>query len=181
MNPVVIYRGARTIVDVTAAWTAERRMEYLLRRDVEAPISLDKGVSPEANEEDAASTTIELLAVVHPLRDRLAAFNDWARSAWPEPVPAPSDLDWLSLGFDVCGSFCVSSLMNCAYGDDQNTLAAAWSLLLNRYHLFDALHHATRFTLEADRLVPEHAPFLPVQLYLRVPGSPPLPTYRRSV
>jgi hypothetical protein len=68
--------------------------------------------------------------------------------------------------------------MNCSYGEDQKTLAAAWPLLLNRHHLFDALHHAARFTREADRLVPEHAPFLPVQLYLRIPGSPPLPTYR---
>jgi hypothetical protein len=135
---------------------------------VELPLSLDQGVLPEACPGDPASEVLELMGVVYP-RVGVKVFDDWLRFRTGDEDPTDS-VEWIPFGFDVCGSFSVSALMNCGYSEDERQrLAPIWSLVLNKFHLFEEHHYAERFATIADSLVKEHAPFVPIGLYGRIP------------
>jgi hypothetical protein len=155
-------------VATTKLWPPERRDQYLLAQSVEVPVSLDQGVLPEVSPNDPASEVLELIGVVYP-RVGLKVFDDWLRFRTGDAIPTTSD-EWFQFGFDVCGSFSVSALMNCGYSEgERQLLAPVWRLMLNRFHLFEEHHHAERFATIADSLIKEHAPFVPIRLFGRVP------------
>jgi hypothetical protein len=80
-------------------------------------------------------------------------------------IPAAVDPAWTRLGYDVAdGSFFPSALSNCGLGATGEGIA--WATHLNEHHLFRELDLARRFRARVDELVPEHAPFLVLGLYL---------------
>ena len=69
------------------------------------------------------------------------------------------------LGYDVCDQTFVSLLMNCSVPDDvRMQLRSSFAADLNAHGLFDSANRAEAFSATMTRLVPEHAPIIPVYL-----------------
>lgn len=88
---------------------------------------------------------------------------------WRERVVQvlPSQLGHLGAslaGYDVADYFLLSGLTNC--NAPLWTDAKQWAPLLNQDHLFTTADCALRFKAEADKHVPEHAPFFVFALWL---------------
>lgn len=82
-------------------------------------------------------------------------------------IATPSDIALKLLGFDVCDDALISGLMNCGVGVFQrNDLVKRFKIFINEYGLFDRFDIAQDFAGVIDGLVPEHAPFIPIGLFV---------------
>lgn len=177
------------------AWPESRRERYLLRTDVEKPLSVDRLVWPSLLERNLgarasasnplglrnaiddvqrvlAESTQRLAGPYMPVAATLAAIQlapdeeqQWAPIFAVLPGGGPSR-DWPLLGYDVADLGLTSGLMNSGYSsDDRAALHARWAPLLNQFHLLTDREQATEFKTISDRRVPEHAPFFVYGLY----------------
>jgi hypothetical protein len=151
------YRLVGSRADV--AWSPSRRATYLLRDDA-APISMDRRVSPYA-EESPDDTWL----VAGCILDGEAARNIWM--GWGAPsMPHHGSEDWISLGYDVCDETLTSGLTNCGYAREYTlTYKNEWADRINEWHLIRTVDDAADFARFSDIRVPEHAPFFVFHLY----------------
>jgi hypothetical protein len=169
---VVAYRGYRCIgARSLSLWDRERREKYLIVPDVPVPISLDTAVTSEALGSDPTSDTVELLGLATTEEDGDILIG-WR---FPEvsPLPAfPLGDEWLFLGFDICDRSNISGLMNCAASSLDGKPEGYWRLAVNRYHLFDRSADANTFRNRCNARISEHAPFVLIALFARLPSYP---------
>jgi hypothetical protein len=144
------------------AWPDSRRARYLLR-ECPLPLSVDRDVTPIATVLDLPADVFRLVAV--------AALTERSSETWRQSGlllggigGAQSDSrHWLPLGYDVLDLTMRSGLTNCAPTARQ--LSAFWRFALNEHHLFWRLDDADSFREYLDEMVPEHAPFVILQLF----------------
>lgn len=142
-------------------WPVDRQNLYLLRTDIEQPLSVDLAVWPEvqAAPNAAHSSGIHIAVTVVAAPDCSVTHPEWE---WPLERPAGSHS---LLGYDVADAGRISGLMNCGYTGEHAELQDRFARHLNRNHLFSDRERALHFRRVADRRVPEHAPFFVYGLY----------------
>lgn len=78
----------------------------------------------------------------------------------------PSEPHIQLLGFDVCDEWLLSGLMNCGMGaSDQATLRQKYAGKINLHGLFDEYETASNYSLDVNKIIPEHAPFFPASIF----------------
>jgi hypothetical protein len=190
LRPALLGYDARTIsVAWMSLWTDEIRRRFLIKSDVEMPLSVDTLIWPSVFDwgEGAGMPDSERrrLLLTGGLPATGAEHNWWKlwsdqsrmdtaltdlldeafRPFWRIAVgiadcDAPRRaVDLEFLGYDVADGGMISGLTNCAYDDDEIAAYSAWSSELNVFHLFDDWKAADRFRCAADSRVPEHSPF----------------------
>jgi len=138
-------------------WDAARRETYLLRRDVERPLSVDPAVWPSG---PPPAVTVVIGLVIETSNDEALA----AGQGIADEVVV--DAGWQCLGFDVADG-AISGLSNCGYdADEVGALRERWAARLNAHGLFDDVEEALAFRALADTRVREHAPFAVVAMWL---------------
>jgi hypothetical protein len=172
-------------------WPAERRSAYLLRADVDAPLSTDTMVWPPALADEPRGSwdrPLDLWPHLAALLVRLAGTPEprphWVvavtlvaalvpaerRALWEpcpvEPAPAAVQPAWSLLGYDVSDRWLLSGLSNCGYtASEAEPLRRRWGARLNRWHLFDDVAQAGECAELTSWRVREHAPFFVYGLY----------------
>lgn len=180
MVEVVLGYDVRTPIDADdPLWTPSRRAQYLLRPDIQRPLSVDEVVwlRPNTTVRWGEGATIETPKCTA-LADALAtdgtpiAITQWQGPGEPEiwvPThadPAAIDPSWIHVGWDVCDGFFPSGLCNCGYLEGEREPLAAFAERLNEHGLFADLPSAFAFRDLTNRRVAEHAPFAVLGLYL---------------
>jgi hypothetical protein len=165
-------------------WDEERRDSYLLRPEVEVPLSVDEAVWPRPDSPLAEGRLEVLTPRYASLEDALAAadpdaevvaITQWRGPGEPELPAGPTwpmkvDDAWLRLGWDVVDGVFPSGISNCQFHPgDVLDWRDRWADRFNDHHLFDDLPTAFAYRDVAGRRVPEHAPFAVMGLY-RVRG-----------
>lgn len=170
-------------------WPGERRAGFLIRPEIESPISVNPGVWPVLARNPDENYPLHLWGSVSEI---LAAFpdaghcrsdspaiveiaaqaTDGRSSAYWEGIPfgrvGPEDdsaayavdIPLESLGYDIANRYLVSGLSNCMLSPDElAVIRRDWSRAINPWGLFDDSGLATAYAAACDRLIPEHAPF----------------------
>lgn len=195
------YDAREAPLNPRGTWGKERRQSHLLRQELVKPLSVDSEVWPSVfevsphlprpdwtgNVQDLWDDLQALTKVVEPgisleseqisyiavelvssttSGTMLAVWQDRVRAAVsPRLIELPRTL----AGYDVADYFLLSGLTNCGsphWADPQ-----VWSPKLNQYHLFQDAATAVAFKAEADKHVPEHAPFFVFALWLIEPSD----------
>lgn len=169
--------------NLPSLWPEDRRARYLLRSDVQSPLSTDPLVWPSTCLRFSGSdwrgpltplwsnlVDLKASAIDAPARGVCVAFTvsrllptpktpAWQAALQEVDPPQPS-ADWIFLGFDVSDEGFLSSLTNCGYSDPASLdrSRAKWRDYLNDRHLFDDEDKALSFSAEAGQRVLEHAP-----------------------
>jgi hypothetical protein len=154
--------GRRVCVGTdTVAWSPSRREQFLLRPDVQQPLSIDHLVWPAVGASEGGA----LVAFSILLRDVRDAYV----RIWRPRVLHVEDNVKL-LGYDVADEVMTSGLSNCGYSDEEKRrLRPTWGPYVNQFHLFDDAEVASQFKLTTEFRVPEHAPFFVFGIYLFSP------------
>jgi hypothetical protein len=173
--------------EVAAHWDYERRSGYLIRKDVECPLSTDVIVWPssfgpqynptyQTHYDQVQDLAISLEDLHQSLRQEdidIAAttvvaveilLNRPVGDLYPavRPIDPPSvDRIWRLIGYDVSDESLLSGLMNTKYSDStlNSERESRWAQNLNIHHLFHDPAQALEFAKFSDERVPEHAPF----------------------
>ncbi len=177
-------------------WTPERKDLFLLRTDIDKPLSTDEQVW------NSVFDVLRLILSSEPMfppwwesLDRLRSClseepalhgkpywvvastrfrndeipNDLG-SDWTDYEPKSPSVrsdEWQCLGLDVSDESTLSGLMNCGYDSEESrTLRRRWGPKLNERHLFDDMEQALAFRTLTDDRVREHAPFFVYGLWL---------------
>jgi hypothetical protein len=183
---VLLGFDAREMVRPASAWNAERRELFLLRPDVERPLSVDTAVWPSVYGEpphvEWHGPNQSLWDDLERMDERLQAIPSTARwriavgwlvenagahtgpGATPpyiaETRPGAAAEAWSVIGFDVADGWLTSGLTNCSYlASERAIFRRDWSGELNEHHLFESPATARAFRDASNRRVPEHAPF----------------------
>lgn len=190
------YDAREALSSPRGAWSKERRQSHLLRQELAKPLSVDSEVWPSVFEvfphlirpdwtgyvQDLWDDLLALTKVVEPrisLESEQISYiavelvssttSGTMLAVWQDRVravssPHLSELTRTLAGYDVADYFLLSGLTNCGsphWADPQE-----WSPRLNQYHLFQDAATAVAFKAEADKHVPEHAPFFVFALWL---------------
>jgi hypothetical protein len=186
---VLLGFDAREMISPALAWDDARREEFLLRREVARPLSVDDLVWPSVF---GGLLDLGWTGPVHALWDDLGRMDQKLRSlprtpswriavAWvreddagrggalptvPETKPDRPGDDWSFLGFDVADGMHISGLSNCGYEPSERIIFRRdWSGQLNEHHLFEDPATAREFRDATNVRVPEHAPFFVFALF----------------
>lgn len=82
-----------------------------------------------------------------------------------EETPSGSHVQLL--GFDVCDEWLLSGLMNCGMdASDQAALRQKYAGKINLHGLFDDYETASNYSLDVNKIIPEHAPFFPASIFI---------------
>lgn len=168
-------------------WDAQSRERFLLREDVEKPLSVDSYVWPSVFDTVSELRRPEWTGCVQDLWEDLEELMRFAESVeyprnqacliavelvadscsagefvdWRdrvlEVVPPLEKLSFQLLGYDVADYYLLSGLMNCEPVRRHDS--SHWGPMLNRCHLFREPDSALEFKLQCDRSVQGHAPF----------------------
>lgn len=171
------------------AWTLQRRRSFLLRDDIRRPLSVDTGVWPNLKDDAFLAslftdyshgsppnglwlyTTLSQERLREPWSGSLVALTAALRDTqtlreWHKIEGDLLPVSWLRsngferLGYDVADRWLYSGLMNCALNvAKQQALSLKFGNTLNAVGLFKFTQSATKFRLECDKLIPQHAPF----------------------
>jgi hypothetical protein len=169
------------------AWNEERRSLFLLRDDIQRPLSVDQTVWPSCfpkadrdqwrgvlghwSDFDAMSDAAERLGI-----DLASSFllstvvawdllsaeerDEWATKRLDQAVPERPGPEWSIVGYDVADQWLTSGLSNCGYvGNERTEWRSRWGGRVNEFHLFDDPSEASIFAKATNQRVPEHAPF----------------------
>ncbi len=177
------------------SWDKERRRVYLLKEDVDKPLSVDLAVWSSIYDGecdgvrwlhpvipdglDIWGSLIEMEASIDEFGvENLGEFWKVAITCVGDACDTldwrPSDAkrtspksEWEFLGYDVADGAFTSGLSNCGYlqGEEKYT-----GNELNEYHLFASAEAAFRFKDYSDQRVQEHKPFYVYGLY-RIGGN----------
>jgi len=166
-------------------WTQERRSEFLLRPDVEQPLSVDPAVWPSVMEVQNEEYPLHLCGSINRIlraspilaRGRKDSpvvievgvltdagfspywentFDGWLR---PEEDTTPA-FTFQELGYDVADKYLVSGLSNCMLSPKElSDVRRNWAGRINSFGLFESADDATEYATACDLLIREHAPF----------------------
>ncbi len=183
MRELLLGFDARAGLDASPSdWSPERREQYLLRRDVRRPLSVDEAVwtrrdsalgeGLDVHIETPKWTDLSTALAATPADETLVAITVWqglsepAMSPRGEVRPSALDAGWERLGWDVVDGLFPSALTNCGYReDDRRAWRAEWEGLLNEHHLFRELPAAFGFRDARARDVPALATLVVMGLY----------------
>jgi hypothetical protein len=145
-----------------AAWSAARRLAYLLRPDVDVPVSRDPHVFLPASEIDDERWF--LVSAVEQADQPGTAVDPLRMTDEHDDVDLTTLTHW---GFDVCDATGYSALANCRYAEASELEIAVkrWGPRLSELHLLTDLASARELQDASDARVPEHAPFYVLRLY----------------
>jgi len=179
-----------------SGWPQQRQNEYLIKRNIEKPLSVDKTVWQSVFDIHPIPTLPDFHGRVHSLWEDIVQMQQYftyiskvSQPSWTIAVTLRLDLltideknawgtlDFVSfnltnystkfIGYDVADRFLLSGLMNCGYNEsDRATLEQNWGEHLNIYHLFTDYDLANEFKQLTNHEVEEHAPFFVYGLYL---------------
>jgi hypothetical protein len=157
-NPDEVWIGVdqrAALGSIPTDWNSDRRERYLLRLDVERPLSVDRRVWALETGRGGSRVALSVLDQEAPER---------VQSIWfPYEVEGEPRL----LGYDIADDVFLSGLSNCGYTDaEKAALRPRWAARLNRFHLLDQVDAASEFKALTEARVPEHAPFFIFGLYL---------------
>jgi len=149
------------------AWeNAERRFTYLLRVDVDVPLSADPRVTIRTATQEEDSWRI--IVTAHEDDQEAAAKTEFEVAFGSFFIADPNDLQGANfLGFDVCDCHLYSALLNCGYTDEFNRSEAQkrWASELTEHHLLRDLADARALRMVTDVRVAAHAPFYVLRVY----------------
>lgn len=164
-------------------WTPGRRREFLLRPDVERPLSVDALVWPSVFHAlpvpDCGGVVADLWDDLDEMRAALAErplpphrivaiswlTDDPAAKGGPRrsprgAIPCALGPEWELLGHDVADGRCISGLSSGGYsGLERAELGPAWTPRLNGAHLLATVEDAFAFRRVADTRASDRAPF----------------------
>ena len=170
-------------------WTQQQKSEWLLRADVDRPLSVDylvwtsvfspgAGLVPSWVYGDSVqgiwSKLSELYASLPESLQQESAGRYWIIGinvegrgaldpAWNDimTVPAVIQEDWEFLGYDVADRWLLSGLSNCTHVSEKDfdDLRRRFLDHINSYHLFTDYRVACKFRSLSGRRVPDHKPF----------------------
>lgn len=170
-----------------ALWSEQRRSVYLLRPEVERPLSVDRRVWPpvpaaeltdgfapdywadldalrrKCVEADLAPGDFTLIAL------GVADETDRERSLLVPCRPSSVQPDWCRLGYDVADTGLTSGLSNAGFlaeVEDVDGLRSSFGSQLGENGLFASPDDADAFRVRCDERLPEHAPFLVHALFV---------------
>jgi hypothetical protein len=180
-------------LDPDERWDAARRATYLLRPDVERPLSIDRLVWPAVATRasgpyplwtDVAALSVDVAdegthaggpfwIVAFSLVVRSRTDEEWhlwepllSASGMLGQAPVLPDRSWGVLGYDVADLALLSGLTNCGYAPTSaQSMRTTWARRLNAHHLFATGGDAYAFKPVTDARVPEHAPFAVFGVY----------------
>jgi hypothetical protein len=183
MRELLLGFDARVAIESSPSdWPADRREQFLLRRDVGRPLSVDEAVwtrrdapivdehavtiaTPKwtdlsiARAETSGEETLVAITVWQGLRERAMAPRGEVR-------PATLDAAWERLGWDVVAGYFPSAITNCGYREeDRRAWRAEWEDALNEHHLFDELPAVFAFRDARTRDVRDHEGLVVMGLY----------------
>jgi hypothetical protein len=147
---------------------AKRIFDDFVTGPNEAPNGLDvfqlkQNVTPDTLSNTSGCHVVGI-ATQHDVAVRLRAKNFIVD---PISLNTSLQIEMWSIGFDICDERLTSGLMNCGVTPDNlKKLRDAYGMLINRYGLFNQIDEAMRFASEINVLVSEHAPFIPVELFI---------------
>ncbi len=171
-------------------WSRDRREQYLLRLDIQKPLSVDplvwSSIFYNIYDEhiESASDTYDPLVWTHLSKLKahlevsslqrkywIIALTCIGDANWYASVsPIIIDQNWVLLGYDIATTSLTSGLLNSGYTkEEQRKLNSMWGGYLNKYHLFADRSHAEEFRAVTDDRVPEHTPFFVYGLYVKYP------------
>jgi hypothetical protein len=186
MSEIIVlgFDARKSLAHQSSIWTDERRSKFLIRPEVESPVSVDRTAWPALGLNPDESYPLYLWGSVSEV---LEAFPELAQSRSNSPlivevaVAATADqLYWegiifgrLSprfdggldiaaecLGYDVADRYCVSGLSNCMLSAEELAgLRKDWAGAINAWGLIGDIDAAKVFRGVCDRLIPEHSPF----------------------
>ncbi len=181
------FDGRQPLTSAALDWTTDRREIYLLRKEIQRPISVDRRVWPPVEPAQTPSVgAFDYWTDLSALRQalRMAEFNkhtvslvalvvctmDEAANALLMPCDPPFiDKGWRSLGYDIADNGLISGLSNCGFlkeeGDDVEEFRREFGPNLNDYGLFDRFDDADEFRIWSNKRMPEHCPFLVHELF----------------
>jgi hypothetical protein len=181
---------------LSVIWTEERRSLFLLRDDIQQPLSVDQTVWPSCfpdsggeqwrgvlghwSKLDAMADAGARQGIDQTVSRFIATVivlewvSDDERTQWlskrlDETLPACLGPEWRPLGYDVADQWLTSGLSNCGYvGNERDEWRSRWGDRVNEVHLFDDPSEASAFAIATNERVPEHAPFFVYSLLERV-------------
>lgn len=178
------YQARCPITELQRIWPQERRALYLLDPFVKLPLSVDRAAWPETDsieikhmlfidhftDEFSAPNGLDLYSVKESIDEffnaNLIAIDfDKSVAGFLREKNSIAGTKYYSatrfIGYDVCDNNLISGLTNCALShEEKNLLQLRYAKNLNEYGLFKDDTYAREYTLEMDRLIPEHQPFL---------------------
>lgn len=140
------------------------REDFLYKRDARYVLSADTHIWPEA---ESVSATQD---AVLPVQVRFCILHDSPCSLTSpfrfSEFPLNAEIYEL-LGFDVTDCWGISGLCNCGLSaQERSLLTEEFSERLNEFHLFTDSQSASTFAKKLDSLIPEHAPFYTVAVFI---------------
>ncbi len=168
-------------------WSFERQMNYLLKKHVKKPLSIDRIVWPSVldSAQDSDANNLDLWRNGNVLLQFYQAISVNSQNALcvaftllvDDQTPlekfdladiSPTEIshDWELLGYDVADAGLMSGLTNCAYTPtDAQQFMGLFVRHLNKYHLFTDFGVASVFAEMNDLRVTEQAPFYVYGVY----------------
>ncbi len=151
------------------SWPVDRQALYLLRTDLDKPLSTDTFVWASLFPTFDFQPTLEELqhALAQSDPEKPYCIIAITQVTVLEESTLSLDSGWQRLGYDVADDSRLSGLSNCGYlRDEIDDLREEWGPYLNLYHLFEDAERAWDFRSLTNWRVPEHAPFYVYGLYL---------------
>jgi len=188
IQPVLYgFDGRLPLTGTATDWTTERREIFLLKKEIQRPISVDRRVWPPVEAAQiprigAPDYWTDLSALLDALKMAkcnndsvslvalaVCTMNKAAEALLMPCNPSFIDNKWRSLGFDIADNGLISGLSNCGFlkevGEDIDEIRHDLCPRLNKYGLFDCFNDADEFRIWSNNRMPEHFPFLIHQLY----------------
>ncbi len=181
------FDGRQPLTDVAMNWTADRRENYLLRKEIHRPVSVDRIVWPTVQPAQTPSGGVfdywtDLSELQQALKranyDKnsvllvalaVCTLDKTAEDFFMPCNPSDIDINWRSLGYDIADNGLISGLSNCGFfkedGENVRKLRDNLNPKLNNYGLFDCFEEADEFRIWSNKRIPEHFPFLVHQLF----------------
>ena len=181
---LVIGFDIRAAPNAPNGWDDDRRSRFLIREDVERPLSVDRSVWPAIDPGRNEDNPLFLWRSVHrilaehpglaaptsgPAVIEIGALEDEQSGGYWQRVfhgylrteeDAVLVIKFSALGYDVADRYLLSGLSNCALPrDDLALLRQKWVGRISPSGLLQREEHAKEFKEVCDRLIPEHAPF----------------------
>ena len=91
---------------------------------------------------------------------------------WTQFLEESDNMQLTEVGFDVVDQWTgISALSNIGYTTDDLLLLENEQLQVNQFGLFDTEGEATEYANFATVIAPEHAPFVPLKVLVRIPKT----------
>jgi hypothetical protein len=194
MKEFVLGFDARKMEFSENIWSPERRKTFLVKSDVETPLSVDTsvwnsvfGINKSIQQSDRKgwrqNTWASLLELQKSLQSqsktKLGDYWNIAITQFADDktiaeigidvlpvIPNTINAAWQFLGYDVAELTLLSSLMNMGYREEEKNFAEKkFGDYLNLYHLFTQVEIAEEFSSWSDARDRGHGPFYVYGLY----------------